>query len=124
MDNRNSYTDFEKMQINKELSEKLYKLYVIKNKEDYSGSIKKCECVINNERGLFKERFSTRSKDHIMEQVAYELATLLGVKCCKASCRKSNGIYGSFSRFEVVDLNNVRTFEELIGKPESEMLWA
>lgn len=98
--------------------EKLYKLYIIKNKADYEGSTAKYECVINNERGLFKERMSMQSKDNVMEQVAYEIAQLLNVSCCKASCRKSNGIIGSFSRYEVVDLNNVQTYSKLIGKEE------
>ena len=53
-----------------------------------------------------------------MEQVAYELSILLGVKCCKASCRKSKGLYGSFSRFEVIDMNNVTSFESIANKQE------
>lgn len=96
--------------------EKLYKLYKIKDRSDYNGSIQKIECVINNERGLFKERLSTQSKDHIMEQVAYDIALILGVSCCKNSCRKiKNGLYGSFSRFEVVDMNNVAEYSSIIG---------
>lgn len=53
-----------------------------------------------------------------MEQVAYELSLLLGVRCCKASYRKTNGIYGSFSRFEVVDMNNVEPFESMTNRQE------
>ncbi|MBO5389211.1 MAG: HipA domain-containing protein [Lachnospiraceae bacterium] len=120
MDIRNNYTDLEKEQFNREMSEKLYKMYIIKNKADYCGSIQKYECVINDERGLFKERISTQSKDHIMEQVVYELALLLGVNCCKASCRKSNGVYGSFSRFEVIDIYNIKPFEDIMGVTELE----
>lgn len=118
MDNRKNYSQHEKELIKQELNEKLYKMYIIKNRQDYTGSIQKYECVINNERGMFKERISTQSKDHIMEQVAYELALLLGVKCCKASCRKTKGLYGSFSRFEVVDMDNVAPFENIANKQE------
>lgn len=118
MDTRKNYSQHEKEIIKRELNEKLYKMYIIKNRQDYTGSIEKYECVINNERGMFKERISAQSKDHIMEQVAYELSLLLGVKCCKASCRKTNGIYGSFSRFKVVDMNNVVQFENMTNKQE------
>lgn len=113
-----STIDVEKTKNYKLTAEKLYKMYIIKNKENYNGGIEKYECVINNERGIFKERVSTRSKDHIMEQIAYELAIILGVSCCKASCRKAKGLYGSFSRFEVTDLDNVIPYEDIIGYSE------
>lgn len=96
----------------------LYKMYAIKSMKDYEGSIIKFECVIDNERGVFKERRSLQSKDHILEQVVYELATTLGLRCCKASCRKikqdNEFVFGSFSRFEVVDMNNVMTMYKFI----------
>lgn len=97
------------------MGENLYNMYEIKNRSDYEGSIVKYECTINKERGLFKERISTQSKDHIMEQVCYELATMIGVNCCRASCRKSQGIYGSFSRYEVTDINNIITFARIFN---------
>jgi len=116
--NNNNYTHSQKDNIQKELIEKLYKMYAIKNRSDYTGSILKCECIINNERGIFKERYSMRSKDHIMEQIVFELSQLLGVNCCKASCRKVNDIYGSFSRFEVADINNVVPLSEYLNASE------
>lgn len=98
-----------------EFKEKLYKMYDAKDRADYEGSIAKYECTINKELGIFKERHSLQSKDHIMEQFAYEIAEVLGVPCCKDSCRKVNGVYGSFSRYEVPDLNNVIAFKSICG---------
>lgn len=98
--------------------EKLYKLYIIKDNLDNGGTSIKYECVINKERGIFKQRRAPHSKDHIMEQVAYELALLLGVNCCKASCRKSNDVYGAFSRYETVNMNNVITYSNIMKAEE------
>lgn len=108
----------------REQCEKLYKLYQINHKTDYDGSTVKCECIIKKESGLFKERRNTQSKDHIMEQVAYELAQLLGVRCCKAVCRRTDmvknpkigieKVYGAFSRFEVADLENVIHYSKIM----------
>jgi hypothetical protein len=81
--------------------ENLYKLYNITDKKDYEGSTVKCECTINGEYGLFKERMSMQSKDNVMEDVAYRVAELLGVPCAFASCRKYKNIIGSFSRYEI-----------------------
>jgi hypothetical protein len=81
--------------------EKLYKLYNITDKKDYDGSTVKCECTINGEYGLFKERMSMQSKDNVMEDIAYRIAELLGVSCAFASCRKYKNIIGSFSRYEI-----------------------
>ena len=100
------------------MKEKLYNMYNKKYRSSYGGSIKKIECTINNERGLFKERFSISSRDHIMEQFIYEFATILGVQCCKAYCRKSNNMYGSFSRFEVADLSNVIHYSNVTNKTD------
>lgn len=97
------------------LGENLYHMYEIKNRSDYEGSIIKYECTISGERGLFKERVSTQSKDHIMEQVCYELANVLGVNCCRTSCRKSQGIYGSFSRYEVDNIDSIITFARVFN---------
>lgn len=107
-----------KNKIKQELNEKLYRMYKAKHWQDYNGSIEKYECTINKEHGLFKERVSRQSKDHIMEQVAYEIANILGVRCCKASCRKVNGLYGAFSRFEVQDIRNIIPYESIIGTAE------
>lgn len=102
--------------IREELEKDLYKLYLIKNMESYEGSIEKCECTIKGEKGIFKERIGPHSKDNVMEQVAYEIAQLVGVNCCKAYCRKSHGVYGSFSRFKVTDINNVYTYSKIMKK--------
>jgi hypothetical protein len=107
-------------------NEKLYRLYRAKDMRDYDGSTAKVECDIDGEHGIFKERRSLRSKDHIMEQVAYELSKFMRVPCCKASCRKvystqakiigvtssKNVIYGAFSRFEC-GAENMTTFGSL-----------
>ena len=65
--------------------ERLYKLYSIKDRSDYEGSTIKYECTINGERGLFKERRSMQSKDHVMEQTTlylsgWENVTTTGLK--------------------------------------------
>lgn len=99
-------------------TEKIYKLYEIKDKTDFIGSTIKYECTINGERGLFKERRSMQSKDHVMEQVAYEMAQLMNVKCCKDSCRKAQGIYGSFSRFEVKDIKRVIPYANILNRDQ------
>ena len=80
---------------------KLYKLYSIKDKRDYEGSIEKCECSINGEYEIFKERISMQSIDNVMEEVVYRIANITGVNCSFASCRKHNNIIGSFSRYEI-----------------------
>lgn len=80
---------------------KLYKLYNIKDKRDYEGSIEKCECSIKGEYGIFKERISMQSIDNVMEEVVYMIANITGVNCSFASCRKHNNIIGSFSRYEI-----------------------
>lgn len=98
--------------------ERLYKLYSIKDRSDYEGSTIKYECTINGERGIFKERRSMQSKDHVMEQVAYELANVLGVSCCFNRCRKAQGVYGSFSRFEIRDLSKVIPYANILNKDE------
>jgi hypothetical protein len=82
-------------------TEKLYKLYNIKDRKDYEGATVKCECTINGEYGLFKERISLQSKDNVMEEVVSRLAQLVGVPCAFASCRKHKDIIGSFSRYEI-----------------------
>lgn len=106
----------------KQSFEKLYKLYNIKDKADYDGSIIKYECTINGERGLFKERRSTLSKDHIMEQVVYELSKVIGVSCCFSSCRKAQGVYGSFSRFEVTDISKVIAYADILNRLEDNVV--
>ena len=99
----------------REFQEKLYKLYNEKDISDYIGSTKKYECDIKHQHGIFKERRSTQSKDHIMEEVAYRISIVLNVKCCEASCRRVNNLYGSFSKFEIDDTNKLGTFTKLLG---------
>lgn len=96
-------------------TEKIYKMYNIHNMMDYTGSTLKCECTINGERGIFKERRSTQSKDHVMEQFAYEIAKVLSIDCCMARCRKTNHVYGAFSRFETDNINNLVPFSNIIN---------
>ena len=102
------------------LREKLYKMYNEKDKSDFIGSTKKFECDIKGVHGLFKERISMQSKDHIMEEVAYRLASIVGVRCCEASCRKVQDLYGSFSKFEIADISKLTNFTQLLGSKE---LW-
>lgn len=102
----------------KRSEERLYKMYSIKNRAGYSGTLMKCECRINGEHGIFKERLSNQSRDHVYEQLAYEIALVLGVPCCFSSCRRSNGVYGSFSRFEVDDVSKLTYYADILGAEE------
>jgi len=106
-------------------TEKLYKLYNIKDKREYEGSIEKCECSINGEYGLFKERMSMQSIDNVMEEVVYEIANLIGVNCSYARCRKHNNIIGSFSRYEIpfdYEFEHLSTIVRMDELPVDELL--
>ncbi len=46
------------------MDERIYKLYVTKDLTEYKGFCHKYECTINGEKGIFKERMNTASKDH------------------------------------------------------------
>lgn len=96
----------------------LYRMYNEEDKTVYVGSAAKFECDIKGEHGLFKERISIQSKDHIMEQVVYELASIVNVKCCKTSCRKVKEWYGAFSRFEIPDGCQFIHAESIFGTNE------
>ena len=50
------------------MDERIYRLYNIADRTEYKGNILKHECSIKGERGIFKERINSASKDHIVER--------------------------------------------------------
>ncbi len=103
----------------------LYKVYersaVAGNK---IGMSNKVEIIKKNketgvyERGIFKEKMHCGSKDNVMEAVVYRIAMILGVPCVRAIVIQHNGEIGSFSRYEIKELDKFIHLQEYFGVPE------
>lgn len=89
-------------------SEHVYKLYHPNVIEYEHGYLEKQECEVKGCRGIFKTQFIYKGLDNVMEAVCYNLAQLLGVRCCKDFVMMHNNKLGSFSAYD--DEYNVDTF--------------
>ncbi len=107
------------------MENELYKLYDVKqSKNNTIGMVEKCEISKKNretgiyERGLFKRPINDSSKDNVAEAIVYRIAMIVGVPCVKAMVVMHNGNIGSFSRYEIDELDKVEHLRAVLGISE------